>query len=152
LATIGTTLERIARDTKAVEDRMETEAVEVAVAVAEKLAGELLRREPFAEVAALAADCFRHLVGAPHVVVRVSSDLYEEARTHLEEIARASGFEGRVAVLAEPGLGQGDCRIEWADGGAARDGAAIRAAIADAVERYLSARHGTVTAFTGGRP
>jgi flagellar assembly protein FliH len=149
LAKLATTFERLARDLKAVEGRMEAEAVEVAVAVAEKLSTELVRREPFAEVAALAAECFRHLVGAPHVVVRVGSDVYEEARTRLDEIAAGCGFAGRVAVLAEPGLGASDCRIEWADGGAVRERAAVEATIADAVDRYLAVRAGRAPVAEG---
>src|SRR5712691_1068863 len=46
-------LEQLARGLAAVETRLETEAVEVAVAVAKKLAPELIAREPFAEISAL---------------------------------------------------------------------------------------------------
>ena len=46
----------------AIETRLECEAVEVAVAVARKLAPALIAREPFAEISALASDCFRQLV------------------------------------------------------------------------------------------
>ena len=41
---------------------METEAVEVAVAVARKLCSELIAREPLGEITALVADCFSYLV------------------------------------------------------------------------------------------
>ena len=44
---------------QAIETRLECEAVEVAVAVARKLAPALIAREPFAEIAALASDCFQ---------------------------------------------------------------------------------------------
>ena len=43
-------------------------------------------------------------------------------------------------MLAEPGMALGDCRIEWADGGLARDRAATEAAIGEAVGRYVAAR------------
>jgi flagellar assembly protein FliH len=49
----------------AVEQRLESEAVELAVAVARKLAPELVSRQPFAEIAALATECFRQLTAAP---------------------------------------------------------------------------------------
>src|ERR1700739_2260371 len=65
---------------QAIETRLECEAVEVAVAVARKLAPALIAREPFAEIAALASDCFRQLVAAPHIVVRVQDALYAAAR------------------------------------------------------------------------
>jgi len=53
---------------------------------------------------------------------------------------RLHGFEGRLILLAEPGMAPGDCRIEWADGGLVRDRAATEAAIGEAVSRYLAAR------------
>ncbi|MCC7348851.1 MAG: flagellar assembly protein FliH [Variibacter sp.] len=138
----GAALEGMVHGLAAVETRLEIEAVEVAVAIARKLAGALLEREPFAEIAALARENFRPLVGVPHVVVRVNDALYEEARARLGEIAQRCGFEGRLVVLAEPDIAPGDCRIEWADGGAVRDRAAVESAIAAAIERYLAARGG----------
>jgi flagellar assembly protein FliH len=117
-----------------------SEAVEVAVAVAGKLAPELIACQPFAEISALATDCFQHLVKTPHVVVHIGSEIHETAKEKLEEIARARGFEGRLMVLADDSLAPGDCRIEWADGGVKRDEATTRAVIDDAVARYVAAR------------
>jgi flagellar assembly protein FliH len=129
----------------AVEAKLETEAVEVAVAVAKKLAPELIAREPLAELAALAKECFRHLVATPHVVVRVSDMLHAPAREKLEEIVRVGGLDSRLVVMAEPDIAPGDCRIEWADGGITRDIAATVAAIEEAVARYVDARAGITT-------
>jgi flagellar assembly protein FliH len=140
LAVIADGLARIERALTTIEARLETEAVEVAVAVGEKLASELIAREPFAEISALAAQCFRQLVATPHVAVRVGPDIYDEARHKLEEIARVNGFEGRLTVLADADLIGGDCRIEWAEGGVDRDRAATSAAIEDVVARYVTAR------------
>jgi flagellar assembly protein FliH len=121
-----------------IEKRLEGEAIEVAVAVGSKLAAELIAREPFAEIAALAADCFNQLVAAPHVVVRLNDALYADARERLEDIARMRGFEGRLVVLAEPDIAPGDCRIEWADGGVTRERAKTEAAIGEAVAGYIA--------------
>jgi flagellar assembly protein FliH len=144
---IAGTLEQIAASLaeannalKSIEARLECEAVEVAVAVARKLAPALIEREPFAEIETLAAGCFRELIAAPHIAVRVNDAVYGAAREKLEAIARSHGFEGRLVVLAEPGIRVGDCRVEWADGGVTRDRAGAEAAIAEAVSRYISAR------------
>jgi flagellar assembly protein FliH len=139
---IATGLDQLRGGLKKVEDRFEAEAVEVALAVGRKLAAELIAREPFAEVAALADQCFRELLSAPHMVVRVNGALYATAKEKLEAIARARGFEGRLVVLAEPEIAPGDCRIEWADGGLKRDRAATETEIARAVERYVASRRG----------
>jgi flagellar assembly protein FliH len=123
-----------------IEARLECEAVEVAVAVARKLAPALIEREPFAEISALADNCFRELIASPHIAVRVNEAVYAAVREKLDGIARAHGFEGRMVVLGEPGIAAGDCRIEWADGGINRERAAAEAAIGEAVARYVSAR------------
>jgi flagellar assembly protein FliH len=140
LEQIGDALERLARGVGAVEQRLESEAVALAVAVARKLAPELVLRQPFAEIAALATECFKQLTAAPHIVVRVNDALHETARNHLDEIARSRGFAGRVVVVAEPEIAPGDCRIEWADGGVVRDTAKTDLAIGNAIGRYLGAR------------
>jgi flagellar assembly protein FliH len=137
---IGSRLAHMGAGLGDIEKRLEAEAVEVAVAVATKLAPELIAREPFAEVAALAADCFTQLLSAPHVVVRINDALYTDARERLEEIARMRGFDGRLVVLAEPDVAPGDCRIEWADGGLTRDRAKTEAAIDEAVAGYVAVR------------
>jgi flagellar assembly protein FliH len=144
---VAAALERIAKGIteagaalKTIETRLECEAVEVAIAVARKLAPALIAREPFAEIAALAGDCFRQLVASPHIAVRVNDGLYATTREKLDDIVRTRGFEGRLVVLAEEDIALGDCRIEWADGGINRDNAATDAAIGEAVAGYLSAR------------
>ena len=137
---IGDALDRIARGLGAVEQRIETESVELAAAIARKLAPELVAREPFAEISALAAECFKHLSHAPHVVVRVNDALHEIARERLDEVARTRGFEGRLVVVAESEIAVGDCKIEWADGGVVRNTAKTDTVIGNAIGRYLGAR------------
>ena len=140
LAVIADGMERLDKALAGIEARLETEAVEVAVAVAGKLAPELIAREPFAEISALATESFNHLVKAPHVVVHIGAEAFEPAKAKLDEIAHARGLEGRLVVLSDPAMAPGDCRIEWADGGVARDRAATLATIDDAVARYVAAR------------
>lgn len=142
---------QLARDLAAIETRLEAESVEVAVAVARKLAPGLMATQPTSEIAALASSCFRHLIGVPHVVVRIAEATYEAARTELERITHNSGFSGRLVILGEPSLRPGDCRIEWADGGLVFDQAATEAAIAEAVQSYIAARLPDRGAASGGQ-
>jgi flagellar assembly protein FliH len=121
--------------------RMETEAVDVAVAVARKLCSELIAAQPLGEITGLVSDCFSHLVSTPHLVVRINSSLYEAARDKIERQAAQSGFQGRLVILAEPEIATGDCRIEWADGGVVLERAAIEAKIDELVGRYMASRN-----------
>lgn len=121
-----------------IEDKLEAEAVEVALASARKLSSALIAREPLGEIAALVSECFREVTRAPHLVIRVHDSLYEAAKTQIEGLARTSGFEGRLVILAEPDIMPGDCQIEWADGGMTRDRAQIDDQINELVNRYLA--------------
>ncbi|MCA6106161.1 FliH/SctL family protein [Bradyrhizobium cenepequi] len=140
LEEIALAIKNIASRFSGIEARMETEAVDVAVAVARKLCSELTAREPLGEITALVSDCFSHLVSTPHIVVRISDALYEDAREKIERLAAQSGFQGRLVILAEPTIATGDCRIEWADGGMVLERAAIESKINELVGRYMASR------------
>jgi flagellar assembly protein FliH len=141
LEEIRMAVQTIATRFSGVENRMETEAVDVAVAVARKLCGALIANEPLGEITALVKDCFAHLVSTPHLVVRINDSLYEAVHERIERLAKQSGFEGRLVILAEPEIETGDCRIEWADGGVVLERAAIEAKINELVGRYMASRN-----------
>ena len=99
LEAISVAIKGIAARFSGIESRMETEAVDVAVAVARKLCSELIAREPLGEITALVADCFAQLVSTPHLVVRINDALYEAAQTGIEALAKQSGFAGRLVDI-----------------------------------------------------
>ncbi len=140
LEEIAIGIKGIAARFSGIEDRMETEAVDVAVAVGRKLCAALIAEQPLGEITALVSDCFAHLVSTPHLVVRINAQLYDIAHERIERLAKQSGFEGRLVILAEPEIASGDCRIEWADGGVVLDRAAIESKINELVGRYLASR------------
>ncbi len=135
-------LERADADRLAVE----REAVELAVAVARKLAGKLIEREPLGEIRALIAESLAPLRKAPHLVLRIAAEDADAIRPHVDKLVRENGFEGRMVILGEDDMPRGDCRVEWADGGIVRDSARVAADIEAAVGRYMDARERTVSA------
>ncbi len=133
-------LERIAADASALlaradadRETFEAEALAFATALAEKLAGDAMKRYPMDAIAQLARRHFEQLRGVPHLVVRVNEALVEKTDALMQKIARERGFEGRLVIMGEPEIAPGDARLEWADGGVVRDGAAIGAAVAESV-------------------
>jgi flagellar assembly protein FliH len=145
LEEIKIAIQGIAAGFAGIETRMETEAVDIAVAVARKLCEDLIAAEPLGEITGLVQDCFSHLVATPHLVVRINDQLYEAAHEKIEQLAKQSGFAGRLVILAEPEIATGDCRIEWADGGVVRERASIEAKISEFVGRYIASRNGAGT-------
>ncbi|HXY90510.1 MAG TPA: FliH/SctL family protein [Xanthobacteraceae bacterium] len=134
---VAAAMGEISEQLKSLEARLEAEAVEVALAVARQLAPGLIAREPVAEIERLVGGILVQVRSAPHVVVRLASNLVESASARLMKMAETRGYTGRLVLLPEPGLAADDCRIEWADGGLSRERAAIDARISEAVARYL---------------
>lgn len=108
---------------------IEADAVGFFEAAARALAARALADAPLAGVADAALAAFRHLRGVPHLAVRVNEALVEGTDALLARLARENGYEGRVIVLGDAAIPLGDVRIEWADGGVLRDGAAVTAAV-----------------------
>ncbi|WP_457108761.1 FliH/SctL family protein, partial [Methylobacterium sp. P5_C11] len=128
LAAAGLLAQADARDAE-----REAQAVEVAMLIARKVAGDALDAAPLAGIGEAARAALQHLRGVPHLVVRVHDSLVEAAETLVKRLARERGYEGRLVVLGDPEMPAGDARIEWADGGIVRERARIEAAVLDAL-------------------
>lgn len=133
IETLGRQFALALSDADARAAQVEAEAVTLALAFAKKLSAAATARFPLAEIEAAAADCFAELRAAPHLVARVSPDFVEGVRASLATAAQERGFAGRLIVLGDPEVADGDARLEWADGGVVRDADAVACAIDRAV-------------------
>jgi len=113
-------------------------AVAAAVAMTRKLLPALARREAMSEIEALVAECLGRMHDAPKIVVRLNDVHVEAFRQKIEQIATATGFSGRVAVVADPALAAEDARVEWADGGVERSTEQIWKEIETAIQRFVA--------------
>lgn len=120
LEAIGAALPALiaARDAQAAE--IERSAIAALRGIIAKALPAYAAREPLAEIEALASKCLIEAIDEPRIVVRVADAVYEEVRGRLDAIAATSGYAGRIVLLADDDLADGDARIEWADGGAER--------------------------------
>ncbi len=115
-----------------------SEAIQVALTAAERLAGELIQREPTALLESLFSKCLEYLGEAPHIAIRVNDALAERLQDKIQETAARQGFPGKVIVLGDPETQTGDCRIEWADGGVTRDFEKLKLNVNEIVRRHLA--------------
>ncbi len=116
------------------------EAAELALGVGRKLALHLIARQPAAELEALIAECLSSLEGVPHLVIRCHTDVADAIRATTEARMAVSGYAGRLVVIGDPEIALSDGRIEWADGGLARDLKAISAEIDSTIAAFVGAR------------
>ncbi len=144
-ATIAATLARIEAgcrelfaERQVLEQAFETETAVLAHAIASRLAPALMAAHPLAEIETLVRECLDACRREPRLVVRVSEALLDPLGERIEHLKAGTSFTGEIVLLSDPGLGPHDCRVEWPDGGAERDMAALERAIGEAVERYVS--------------
>lgn len=135
----------IQKKLSALETRLSSEAKLLAITVGRAISSELLAQSRCAEIEAIASDALGLLTHQPHVVIRVHDDLLEGLKTRLEAIAEQKGFTGKLILLGEPDLDHSDCRIEWAEGGIARDSKALQAEIDAIVARHLGPEPDDIT-------
>ncbi len=122
-----------------IETRLEREAIDVAHAIARQLAPAMTSRQPLGEIEAIVLDVLSHVRAAPHVAVRVSPEMAESAGARLRKVADERGFASRLVILPDPAIENGNCLVEWADGGIVRDVARSKPA-SNRPFRIISAR------------
>lgn len=121
----------------------EQDAVSLAFLVARRLCSHLIGKQPLAETIALVSECLGPLRKAPHLVIRVAEQNVEALKAQIDPIVNEKGFEGRLVILGDPEITDGDCHIEWADGGIKRDTQALEMEIDGSIRSYLRARSGS---------
>ncbi len=118
----------------------------LAVAIARRMVPELYRRNAAGEIEHTVASVLSRILETDRLAVRTAETLADPLRDRIEALAEARGLGGRIAIVADPSLAEGDCRIEWPGGGAERNEAAMWAEIDAIVEKNL----GFVPALAGG--
>ena len=113
------------------------DAITAAMEVARKLAPALIATRPETEIEAVLRDCLTHLNREPHILLRVSTPLVERLKDTVDRMAMERGLSGRIILLGEPAMDEGDCVVEWADGGVVRNREEIEAEISQIVTRYI---------------
>jgi flagellar assembly protein FliH len=119
-------------------DEVRQEASMLALAAARKLAAAAIDQLPAADVELTLRGALHQAIGEPRVVLNASQRVVDVLKPQLEEIARQEGFEGRLAITADPAMAIAECRIDWRGGGAERCEGAIEAAIAELIARRFS--------------
>ncbi len=113
------------------------EAVSAAAAIARKLASHAMAREPLREIEALVLRCMDDMRDEPRLVVRAAEAVAKLLDERIDALVSQSGFGGKVMLVPDDSLPATDCRVDWADGSAERNQAALERDVDQAVQRYL---------------
>lgn len=122
-----------------------TEAVELAVAIARKLAGRLIERQPLEQIEALVLGCMDDMRDEPRLVVRAAESVIQLLDQRVDQLVAQSGFGGKLVLVPDETMAPTDCRIDWADGSAERRQTNLEQEVDQAVERYVSGLQAQLT-------
>jgi flagellar assembly protein FliH len=117
----------------------ERTTLELTRTITGKLFPALVRQGGLTEIESMVAQSVREAIAEPRLVLRVADTIFEAAQQRMAPLATELGFPGKLIILVDDQLGQSDCRVEWADGGAERDTARTWREIEAALDRALSA-------------
>jgi len=112
-------------------------AIEAMREVLRKLAPALSRKAPLIELEEFITQCLRDAFDEPRLVLRIADSAFEAVQQRLAALTAATAFAGKVVLLADETLEQGDARVEWAEGGAERDAKRLIHDIDGALARAL---------------
>ncbi|MBL8697240.1 MAG: hypothetical protein JNK67_02640 [Alphaproteobacteria bacterium] len=122
-------------------DRQEAQGREATMAAVEmirRLFPAFAARQEFAEMEALLAECLLRVADEPRIVLRMADELVDAFKPRLDALLARSSYAGKVILLGDPSLRDGQTRIEWADGGVERDTQRIWNEIDQTLQRYLA--------------
>ncbi len=119
------------------DNRAAGEATLVATAIARKMVPEFYRRNAAGEIEHAVTTVLDQMLEPSTLTVRTNELLRDEVSERITALTQQRGFAGRVTVTADPNLPEGDCRVEWAGGGAELNAAAKWREIDAIIERNL---------------
>lgn len=125
-------------------------AARVAAAMVRKLLPSMVETHGLAEIENLVIGTLQSQLDQPRIVVRLHPELADPLRARIDAVATAGGFDGRLVILPDTGIAPGDCRLEWTDGGAERDTAALIETVDELVETHLAGAGGAL--LSSGQP
>jgi len=130
--------DRLSQELEHLETERQRGALEAAVTVVRKLFPRLAREGGLEEIRAVVEACLERLRDEPRLVIRCADGDLDKLRERVEGSTSRSSFEGKLVFLADETITAGDVRVEWADGGAERDQAALWKEIDAIIARALA--------------
>jgi len=136
LANASRAFQALQQGMEGLKQEVEIDALRTVTMIVGKIVPYYAGKHGLKEVEALVHDCLAATYDEPRVVVRAHGSILGPLTDHLDQITTSSGFNGNVVALEDPSLSPGDCRVEWADGGAERDVERVWESIKTSLARF----------------
>ena len=135
LTKIGEQLEEVFADHRQKFELASQTATVIAYAAVKQTLPVLEKRHGLEEVTRVVQDCVDKLFSEPRIVIRINGALIEPMQARLGPMLEQAGFEGKILLQADGGMGMSDCRVSWDSGSAERDLSRIWSEVEQALAR-----------------
>jgi flagellar assembly protein FliH len=118
---IGAQLTELISSQSLVNNEIFRDAIKISRAITKKSFPSINAEHGVHEIEQLIRQILNQILEEPRVKIQVHPSLTEQISERLHEISTDTHFEGRVHIIADETINQGDCRIDWSNGGAERN-------------------------------
>lgn len=112
-------------------------SLQIALTIARRLLPSYIGRHGSDEIMAMVSAILRDLQEEPRLVIRLPEMHLDALTEQIEAEAAKRGFPGQLVFVGDAELGESDCKVEWADGGAERDASRLWSEIDRLAEQVL---------------
>lgn len=120
--------------------RYETEAVHLSAAIFKTLFPALNAHHGVEEVRRVILHTLERYPDKTSIIIEVHPDYVDDITMHLQSLVSVLHGAGDFTVRGNPALGPSDCRLQWAQGGAGRNAAALAGKIEKELSQLLAGR------------
>ncbi len=106
-------------------DQISEDAARLALAVSRKMFPALNERGALGEVTAVVEEVLQRLIQEPRVIIKVAGEMSQQINERVDNYLRDKGLDNNISVTGDDAMSPGDVAIEWSDGSANRDTAAL---------------------------
>ena len=112
-------------------------AIAVAAVIMRKMFPSLNTENSMAEIENIILEAMQRTSGAPSLLIKVSTEIFEDIEAKVNEMAALRGRTGKITVMADIDIAPGDLQVEWDGGGILRDTALMWKQVDEIIERNL---------------
>jgi flagellar assembly protein FliH len=94
-------------------DTINKDAIKLTRVIVKKLAPRMMKEWDFHEIEDAITEAFKFLSNEPRVLIRVSERAHEPIETEITRITSNAGFQGKIQVIGDRLINNGDCSISW---------------------------------------
>jgi len=117
LGDCASTLTALFERFESIERQHKSDALELALLTARKIAQKALEIHPEEEIVSLVRECLDKLPHEPRIVITLCDHLKGAVESHLMEMAEERSFTGKIRIESSDDMNGADCTIEWSEGG-----------------------------------